>query len=61
MAELLVQLLTVFGPLVLKLVQQWQADHNTTALPTIEQLTDDYQSTIDAYLAEGAAYKASHP
>lgn len=61
MAALILQLFQTFGPLVLQLVKQWQQDHNTTDIPTIEQLTADYQATIDGYLAEGKAWRDAHP
>ena len=61
MSEFLVQLFNAFGPLVLQLIQQWQADHNTTELPTMAQLEASYHATIASYLAEGAAWRATHP
>ena len=61
MSELLIQLLNTFGPLVLNLVKRWQQEHATTELPTLEELTRDYQAEIDGYLAEGATWRAAHP
>jgi hypothetical protein len=61
MEEFLAQAFEAFGPLILKLLADWQADHNTTAIPTIEQLRSDYLGTIDSYLAQGAAWRAANP
>jgi len=61
LVEFLTQVLQTFGPLVLQLVSQWQQDHRTSQLPTIEDLRRDYQDLIDSYLAEGAAWRAAHP
>jgi len=47
--------------LVLKLIMDWQQRNNTTRIPTLEELTTDFQSTIDGYLAEGQAWRDAHP
>lgn len=61
MGELLGQLLNSFAPLVLSLIATWQKDHDTTRLPTLDELRADYLAEIDSYLAEGAAWRATHP
>ena len=61
MSDLLEQLFFSFTPLVLKLIGEWQKTHNTTRVPTIEELKSDYEETIDGYLTEGAAWRAKHP
>jgi hypothetical protein len=61
MGEVLGKLFVAFTPLVLKLITDWQQANNTTRMPTLEELTTDYQDTIDSYLAEGAAWRQSHP
>jgi len=61
MGEVLGKLFVAFTPLVLKLITDWQQANNTTRMPTLEELTGDYQDTIDSYLAEGAAWRAAHP
>lgn len=61
LTALFAQLLQVFGPIVLQLIAQWQSDHNSTKIPTMAELQADYQDTIDAYLAEGGAWRTAHP
>ena len=61
MGSLLLELFNSFGPVVLGLIKRWQEEHRTTELPTLEELTRDYQAEIDGYLAEGAAWRAAHP
>jgi len=61
MSEVLKGLFSAFTPLVLKLIMDWQQRNNTTRIPTLEELTTDFQSTIDGYLAEGQAWRDAHP
>lgn len=60
MQAIIVQLLTAFTPLVLQGVSDWKAA-NPGQEPTSEQVLALLQANIDKYLAEGAAWTATHP
>ncbi len=57
----IVQLLQQGIPMVLQAVKDWQAARTTSALPTTEELTMHLIANADTYLAEGAAWKSTHP
>jgi hypothetical protein len=59
--EIIGQLLTVFGPAIMKAIAEWQDANDTTALPTVDQLNAHMQANADGYLAEIAEWRASHP
>ncbi len=59
MAELILQLLSVFAPIVRDAIQKHQAE--TGQMPTDAEMRAEFEAHIDAILAEGAAWKATHP
>lgn len=57
--ELLTALFNIAAPIVKKIITDHQA--TTGALPTDDEIKATFTKNIDAYLAEGAAWTASHP
>lgn len=57
---LIAELLKFVLPLVRQIQEEWKAAHNG-AEPTDAQILDHYFADIDRYLAEGAAWRATHP
>ena len=60
MQDIIAQLLGTFAPLVLQIVADYRARHDGAA-PTHEQIVAHFQQNAAVYLAEGAAWRASHP
>jgi hypothetical protein len=59
-AALVVQLASVFVPIVQKIIADHQAA-NDGAMPTDEEIIAKFEADIDQYLAEGAAWNVTHP
>ena len=60
MIVLITELFSIFGPIAVKIFQQWQATHDGNAM-TDAQLVTEFRKNIETYLAEGAAWTATHP
>lgn len=58
MADIILQLLTVFAPIIREAVARYYVDHGT--LPTDDQVLNILHSNIDKILADGRAWKALH-
>lgn len=59
-ANLSVQLFGIFAPIVKGMIADHQAQNNG-AMPTDEEIKAKFAADADRYLAEGAAWKTSHP
>lgn len=57
--ELVLILFKTFAPGIQKAIADHQAA--TGNLPTLEELQTRFFSDVDGYLAEGAAWKTTHP
>lgn len=59
MQALMLQLVGVLAPLITQIIKDHQAE--TGDIPTTAEIVARLQANADTYLAEGAAWKATHP
>jgi hypothetical protein len=55
-----IELFKIAAPIVMDIVRRHQAANNGQ-LPTDAQVQTVFEANIDRYLAEGEAWKATHP
>lgn len=60
MNPIILQLFTIFAPIVKDVIERHRAAHNGET-PTLEQMTAEFHGNIDRYLAEGQAWRDAHP
>lgn len=59
--ELLIALFNLTYPPIRDAIVAWQRRHNTTEIPTHEQLVADLEAAVTAVLQEGIDWKTTHP
>lgn len=57
--NVILQIISTLGPLVMNAVNDYHARHGR--LPTSDELIAHITANADMFLAEGAAWKATHP
>ncbi len=60
MNPLVLQLIQMFAPIIVDVINQYRAAHNGD-MPTDEQVKTELAANIALYLGEGSAWKAAHP
>lgn len=58
--EIVIALLNTFAPIVRETIIAFQKSHDGR-MPTDEEMSAEFEANADRILAEGAAWKASHP
>lgn len=60
MDAIILQLFTIFTPMVQAAISRYKATHNG-AEPTDADIIATFKANTDAILADGAAWRAGHP
>jgi len=58
--QLILGLFTTFAPIVRKLIEDFRTK-NDGRMPTDEEMLAEFNANADRILAEGEAWRASHP
>lgn len=59
MEALILQLLTVFSPIIADIIRKFRAEHGVD--PTDAQIQAELTANVAKYLGEGSAWRAAHP
>ena len=58
--EASIALFNIFAPIVTGIIKDYRASHGDK-MPTDAEVVAQFTSNIDRYLAEGAAWRKTHP